>query len=483
MLSRSGNHGVAFANRGLNSVNRTRALAFSAGEDATAISQKVARQEITATEIVEQYLDDLDARDSEVGAVWLVTRDRALREAATVDEAIRRGIDPGPLSGVPVGWKDLIDTGGIRTTYGSEVWRNHVPERDADVVARFTGAGAITLAKLATHELAWGTTTDNPWFGTCRNPHDTTRTPGGSSGGSAAAVASGSVALAAGTDTGGSIRIPAAYCGVVGLKPTYGRVSLGGVHPLAPTLDVVGPIAQTVRDCALALEVLAGATVRDPRTSPVPVDRYREAIGRGVKGLKIGIVERFFEDTAADIANAVRAAIGALSDAGAQVVETDLAWPPRGLEGNSFYRYEEGAAVADVWPGDRDHLGPEIVSDLQVGERLSGLGAGVALWRRMDYAGFLTERMRETQVDLVATPTAPFSPPKIGTRTVQFLGSRDMDISAAMCTFTRVFNVLGWPAISVPCGIDDLGLPVGLQLAALPWRESDCLAAAAVLHP
>ena len=434
-------------------------------------------------EVTHAYLASIEERDAGLGAVWLVTRERALREAAAVDRAIKRGVDPGTLAGVPTGWKDLIDTEGSRTTYGSEVWRNHAPERDADIVARFTSAGAITMAKLAAHELAWGTTTDNPWFGTCHNPHDRTRTPGGSSGGSAVAIATGSVALAPGTDTGGSIRIPAAYCGVVGLKPTFGRVSLGGIHPLAPTLDAAGPIARTVRDCALALEVLAGASARDRRTSPVPVERYRDATRRGVRGLTIGIVEPFFQQSVADIATAARDAIIALSDAGARLVQIDLGWPAEGLEDNNFYRFEEGAAVADIWPAYRDQLGPEIVKDLENGEQLSAVTAGATLRRRLDYSGSVTERMREARVNLVANPTAPFSPPKIGTREVPFLDKRDMDISAAMCTFTRVFNVLGWPAITVPCGTDALGLPVGLQLAALPWHETDCLAAAAVLHP
>src|SRR5262249_44034210 len=169
-----------------------------------------------------------------------------------------------------------------------------VPDLDADVVARTVAAGGTTVAKLATHELAWGTTSDNPHFGTCHNPHDHSRVPGGSSGGSGAALAAGIVALAPGTDTGGSIRCPASCCGVVGLKPTFGRVSLAGIHPLCMSLDHCGPMARTVRDCALMLEVLAGASPADPRTPSVPVERYRDALGRGVEGMKIGVAERYF---------------------------------------------------------------------------------------------------------------------------------------------------------------------------------------------
>ena len=206
--------------------------------DATAIAEAVRAREVSAAELAQEALDRAAADD--LGAVWLITEERARREADAVDALVALGDDPGPLAGVPVGWKDLIDTSGIRTTYGSEIYRDHVPARVADVASLLAGGGAVCIAKLNTHELAWGTTSDNPWFGTCRNPHDPSRMPGGSSGGSGAAVASGIVALAPGTDTGGSIRCPSSVCGIVGLKPTFGRVSLAGIHPLCPSLDHCG---------------------------------------------------------------------------------------------------------------------------------------------------------------------------------------------------------------------------------------------------
>jgi len=250
--------------------------------DATAIAEAVRAREVSAAELAQEALDRAAADD--LGAVWLITEERARREADAVDALVALGDDPGPLAGVPVGWKDLIDTSGIRTTYGSEIYRDHVPARDADVVSLLAGGGAVCIAKLNTHELAWGTTSDNPWFGTCRNPHDPSRMPGGSSGGSGAAVASGIVALAPGTDTGGSIRCPSSVCGIVGLKPTFGRVSLAGIHPLYPSLDHCGPMVRSVRDAALALEVMAGPSPRDPRTQPMAVPAYRDALGAGVEG-------------------------------------------------------------------------------------------------------------------------------------------------------------------------------------------------------
>jgi aspartyl-tRNA(Asn)/glutamyl-tRNA(Gln) amidotransferase subunit A len=450
--------------------------------DATALAGLVRGGEASAAEIVREHLDRLPERDDGIDSVWLVTEERALAEAEAVDRTIASGGDPGPLAGVPVGWKDLIDTAGIRTTYGSQIWRDHVPGRDADVVARLAAAGAVTVAKLATHELAWGTTTTNPWFGTCRNPHDTSRVPGGSSGGSGAAVAAGIVPLAPGTDTGGSIRCPASCCGIVGIKPTFGRVSLAGIHPLNLSLDHCGPMARTVRDCALALEVLAGPSPRDPRTPPVPVERYRDALGRGVRGMRIGVAERyFFEHTAADVAAPVRAALEALREAGAELVEFDLGWPPDDdFAQGRFYLAEEAATLVDHWPAHADLLGPEVQAACRAAESLSAVQAAAIDERRLAWCAELEERTLAAGITLVATPAQPCTPPPIGAETVPFAGSH-VDVTAVMCALTEPFNVTGWPAISVPVGSDGAGMPAGLQLAALRWREADCFAAAAVV--
>ena len=451
--------------------------------DATAIADLVRSGGASAAEVLQEHLEALDERDEGIGAVWLVTEERARAEAAAIDAAIARGEEPGLLAGVPTGWKDLIDTAGIRTTYGSAIWRDNVPERDADVVSRLAAAGAVSIAKLATHELAWGTTTDNPWFGTCRNPHDRTRVPGGSSGGSAAALATGAVALAPGTDTGGSIRCPAACCGIVGLKPTFGRVSLAGIHPLCQTLDHCGPMARSVRDCALALEVMAGPSPRDPRTPAVPAGGYREALGRGVEGMTIGVAERFFfEHTAPDVAAPARSALEALHEAGARLVEVDLGWPPDDdfLHG-TFYLAEMAATLSGYWPDRADDLGAEVRRDCAAAERVSGVAVAAMAERRLVWRAEHEERIRDLGIDLVASPTQPTTPPPIGTESLPFAGRPEVGVSAVMCALTEPFDVNGWPAISVPCGFDGAGMPAGLQLAALPWREADCLSAAAVL--
>ncbi|MGN6378282.1 MAG: amidase [Gaiellales bacterium] len=449
--------------------------------DAWAMAEAVRQRTVSAAELADAALERLGA--DTLGAVWLLTAERAAAEAAAVDAAIAAGRDPGPLAGVPVGWKDLIDTGGQRTTYGSAIFRDHVPQRDADVVQRHAAAGAVSVAKLATHEFAWGTTTDNPHFGTCRNPHDPGRMPGGSSGGSGAAVAARLVGLAPGTDTGGSIRCPASCCGIVGLKPTLGRVSLGGIHELCVGLDHCGPMTRSVRDCALELEVMAGASLRDPRTPAVPVDRYTEALGRGLAGMTVGVAERyFFEHTAPDVAAPVRAAVEALREAGARIVDVDLGWPPPDKPPFGFYAAEQGAAVAGLWPDRAAEMGADVVESMRFTETLTGIQTGEVGLRRLHYQARTLESVAAAGIDLIVTPTEAFTPPAVGTLRVPFAGKPDEDVTVAMCGLTEIYNVLGWPAISVPCGRDDAGMPVGAQLAALPWQESVCIAAAAVVE-
>jgi aspartyl-tRNA(Asn)/glutamyl-tRNA(Gln) amidotransferase subunit A len=445
------------------------------------MAEAVRARAVSARELAEASLE-LAAADR-TGAVWLLTEDRARREADAVDRALAAGDDPGPLAGVPVGWKDLIDTAGIRTTFGSAVYRDRVPARDADVVARHAAAGAVTVAKLATHELAWGTTTQNPHFGDCRNPYDLARVPGGSSGGSAAALATRLVGLAPGTDTGGSIRCPASCCGVVGLKPTFGRVSLAGINPLCISLDHCGPMARSVRDCARSLEVMAGPSPRDPRTPPVAIGAYREALSAGVAGKVVGVAERyFFEHTDPDIAGHVRGAVEALVAAGARTVEFDLGWPVEGEPGGGFYVSEQTVAVTGQWPEHADEFGADVVASMRAAERVSGIEAAAAGLVELNYRARLGEQARSAGIDLIVTPTEAFPPPLAGIDHVPFAGNPAVPVTVAMCGLTEVFNILGWPAISLPCGLDRDRLPVGAQIAALPWREADCLAAAAVVE-
>jgi aspartyl-tRNA(Asn)/glutamyl-tRNA(Gln) amidotransferase subunit A len=448
--------------------------------DATGVAELVRAREVSATAVLEAHLEQIERLDPALNAVWLMMEDRARREASAVDGALGRGEDPGPLAGVPVGWKDLIDTEGVRTTYGSRLFEHHVPARDADVVRTLSAAGAVNVAKLSLHELAWGTTNNNPHYGPCRNPYDLERVPGGSSGGSAAALAAELVALAPGTDTGGSIRCPASCCAIVGLKPTFGRVSLAGIHPLCISFDHCGPMARSVRDCALTLEVMAGPSPRDPRTPPVAVDRYTDALDRGVAGMVVGVIEPFFALSTVEIADTVRAAAAVLEDAGARLTELDLHWPP-GPEGADFYWAEMAATLHEFWPQGRDLVGADIAHDVSVALELGAVDEAVARRSLLEFAGQARQRLVDADIDLLLSPTQPFRPPPIGRERVSFGGRTNIDVTAAMCALTEPFNMLGWPAISVPAGLDD-GLPVGCQLVGHPWREADCLAAAAVIE-
>ena len=439
--------------------------------DAWEIAGAVRAGEASAVEMAEEALRRLD--DDGLGAVWLVTRERALREAHTVDAEIAAGRDPGPLAGVPVGWKDLIDTGGIRTTYGSAMFRDHVPERDADVVARHTAAGAITVAKLATHELAWGTTTQNPHFGPTQNPRDRERVPGGSSGGSAAAVAAKLVPLAPGTDTGGSIRCPASCCGVVGLKPTYGLVSRRGVFPLAFTLDHIGPMTRAVRDAALVLDALAGHDAADPGSAAVAHGNFGTDLERGVRGLRVGFVRHFHEsDVPAhpEVTAALDEAAKLLKREGATV--RDIRLPSlQELGGVSrIFMQAESWTVHAKWlrerPGDYAETSRR---KLMCGAFLSAGDYVHAQQRRLQLTDAVNAALRDVDVLLCANSLDP--------------ACRIDDDAELARTYPRQarspFNLTGHPALALMCGLSKSGLPISAQIVGHMHDEVTVLRAGA----
>jgi aspartyl-tRNA(Asn)/glutamyl-tRNA(Gln) amidotransferase subunit A len=241
-------------------------------------------------------------------------------------------------------------------------------------------------------------------------------------------------------------------------------------------------MARSVAECALHLEVLAGDSPRDPRTTPVPVERWSESVGRGVAGLTVGVAERFFfEHTAPDIAASARRGIDALRDAGARIVEVDMQWPTE-LGIADPFTPEEAATVWEFWPEHRADFGPDVVRDLTAAGPMMAVDSAITSQNRLEYRARMHEALVAAGIDLVATPSQAFAPPKIGVAEVPFAGEPALDVTFAMCGLTQIFNILGWPAISVPCGRDDAGMPVGLQLASLPWQESYCLAAAAVVE-
>ncbi|MGH7856991.1 MAG: amidase, partial [Candidatus Binatia bacterium] len=294
-----------------------------------ATAARIRERKLSPLELTQAYLARIERLNPKLNAYVTVTAQRALEDARRATEEITKSGPRGPLHGIPIGLKDLFETEGVRTTAGAKFFADFVPKQDSTAARRLREAGSVLLGKLNTHEFAYGVTTDNPHFGATHNPWDPSRIPGGSSGGSGAAIAASLATTTLGTDTGGSIRIPSSLCGAVGLKPTYGRVSKAGVFPqvfpLSRLFDHAGPIARTVEDSAIVLEAIAGYDATDPTTARVPTERYRETLSRGVRGLRIGVPRRYFYDRLDDeVGTAVEAALGALRRLGAEVRDVEV---------------------------------------------------------------------------------------------------------------------------------------------------------------
>jgi len=428
---------------------------------------------LSPLELTNAYLARIERTNPVLNAYVTVTAERALTDARRATDEIARGGHRGPLHGIPVGLKDLVDTAGIRTTYGSKVHATHVPTADAAVVVRLAAAGAVLLGKLNTHEYAFGVTTNNPHHGATRNPWDPARIPGGSSGGSGAAVAARTACAAIGTDTGGSIRIPAAVCGVVGLKPTFGRVSKAGVFPMSYLFDHVGPLARTVEDAAIMLGAIAGYDPADAKTVPIPVPDWRTGLVRGAHGLRIGVPRsRLFAPLDPGVASAIDDALGVLRRLGAAIREVEI--PELPMPGMFELIISEAKEIHAATLADhKADLGTDLQTYLssEIGDAVWMAGA---LRQVADYAAALRAVLE--QVDLLALPTCPIPAPAIGAEMVD-VGGVEMPTFFAMALRTAPFNAAGLPAISVPCGFSRDGLPIGLQLAGRPFDESTVLRA------
>lgn len=463
---------------------------------AAAHARAVAAGEVSARELAESYLARIAAVDGALGSYLLVDADGARAQADAVDAARARGDALGPLAGVPVAVKDVLVTEGVATTAASRVLDGWIPPYDGTAVRALRDAGAVILGKLNCDEFAMGSSTENSGFRPCRNPWDLTRVPGGSSGGSAAAVAAGLCAASLGTDTGGSIRQPAALCGVVGLKPTYGRVSRYGVIAYASSLDQVGPMARTVEDAALLLEVIAGFDPRDATSIERPVPAYRGALGRGVAGLRVGLPEEYFGDGIdGEVAAAVEAAIAELSRAGAKVVRISLphtryalptyyliatAEASSNLARYDGVRYGARAAGGDLKQMYRrtrgEGFGAEVKRRIMLGTYALRAGYYDAYYKKAQQARALIARdfaQAFEQVDVIASPTSPTAAFALGEKSGDPMQMYLMDVYTLAC------NLAGLPGMSVPCGFTAAGLPIGLQLLAPALGEETLIAAAA----
>ncbi len=424
---------------------------------------------VELTEACLQRIDDLDAR---LRAYITVTRQEALDAAQQAASAVAGGNYTGPLHGIPLALKDLFDTAGIRTTAGSKIMADRVPAEDAEVTARLKVAGAVILGKLNMHEFAYGATGVNPHYGATLNPWDPTRISGGSSSGSGAAVAAGMALGALGTDTGGSVRIPSALCGITGLKPTYGRVSLRGVVPLSTSLDHVGPMARSAADAAIILKAIAGHDPDDETSSEEPVPDYAKLLeGRGLKGLRIGVPhEHFFDDIEVEVAAAVRGAISTLEELGAPVSDVSLPHIEKAPVAVGALMLSEALAYHRRWLAERPHdYGEDVRRRLEMGLPYTDASQAEANRLRSLMIAEWREKVFD-RVDLLVVPTTPVPAPR--------LEAGDLQATLNLIRFTNPFNLTGLPAISVPCGFTRDGLPIGLQLVGRWFEEGTVLGAA-----
>lgn len=432
------------------------------------ISELLRAGSVSPVELIENCLANIKKLNPRLNAFITVTGELARAQARQAEAEIRRGDWRGPLHGCPLALKDLIDTDGVRTTAASSLFKDRVPAQDAEVVRRLKAAGAVLLGKQNLHEFAYGGSSMVSCFGEVRNAWNPEYVAGGSSGGSATAVAAGLGYGAIGTDTAGSIREPAALCGVIGLKPTYGRVSARGVIPLSVSLDHVGPIARTVADAAIILQAIAGFDAGDRASVDIPVDDYLASLGKNVKTLRIGVPRKFFfEDLDPDIASATNHALSGLATMGAELRDIELPVPTdRTLQSAEAFAYH-GEFVAR----SPELYQPETLRRIRAGANV-GPEALLACRREL-------ERVRRdiaatfADVDLLVTPTTPVPAPLIAElkQNPDLLRPREL----LLLRNTRPINVWGLPAISIPCGFTPAGLPIGLQIVGPHWGEAKVL--------
>ncbi|MDN4525041.1 amidase [Fictibacillus fluitans] len=437
----------------------------------SALSEEIKTKEISPVEVVRELLDRIQEVNPVVNAFITVLEEQALKEARQAEGEIMAGNCRGRLHGVPVGLKDLIYTKGIRTTMGSKIFQDFIPDRDAVVVQKLRKAGAILIGKCNTQEFAYGPTGDASYFGPARNPYNPAKMTGGSSSGSGAAVASGLCFGALGTDTGGSIRIPASATGIVGMKPTFGRVSKTGIYPLGKTLDHVGPMTRSIRDNALLLGVLAGFDHEDPFSHNLGNEDFTLCIGESISGKVIGIPTSFYFDRVdEEVKEKVKKAIHVLEGLGAVIRDIEIPvlskvsyTQLKTLQSEAYALHEE-----HVLSRPQDYQPPVL-------ERLkqSAEARGYEYVKAQEIRQEAREAFNNVfeQVDVVAAPTVAILPPDIG-QTEITVGGQAEQVRSALLRLTEPACVTGLPSLSVPCGFSSDGLPVGLQLIGKPFSEA-----------
>jgi len=461
------------------------------------LQDKLRAGEVTAADILASVYQRIDQVEDKVHAYITLMKESAQAQAGAADAAIRSG-DIRALTGIPIALKDIYCVQGFTTTCGSRILHNFIPPYDATVVEKLRAAGAVFTGKANMDEFAMGSSTETSYFGVTRNPWDLTRIPGGSSGGSAAAVAADECIAALGSDTGGSIRQPAALCGIVGMKPTYGRVSRFGLVAFASSLDQIGPFTKDVEDCAILMNVIAGYDPRESTSVNVEVPDYRSFLSRGIEGLRIGIPKEYFiEGIDPEILASVQQAIGVLEKAGAKCVDISLPHTEYCLAvyyivapaeaSSNLARYDgvkygfrspEGRDLLDMYKQSRSAgFGDEVKRRIIIGTYVLSSGYYDAYYKKASQVRALIRRDFDEafqKCDIIATPTSPTAAFRIGEKTDDPMQMYLSDI------FTISANMAGIPGISIPCGFTGDGLPIGLQFLSGHFQEGTLIQAAAV---
>ncbi len=459
-------------------------------------ARRLSARELSASELLEACLQRIEETEPRLHAFLTVSEDEARRQAAAADERFARGEPLSPLDGIPIALKDVFLTRGVRTTAASRILENFVPPYDGTAVARLRSRGAVLIGKTNCDEFAMGSSTENSAFGPSFNPWDPSRVPGGSSGGSAVAVAAGQCMAALGTDTGGSIRLPASYCGIVGLKPTYGRVSRYGVVAYASSLDQVGPFTRDVRDAAILLEALSGHDPRDATSAPIETPAYESLLDGGLDSLRIGVPREYFEEGMhPEVESSVREAIAVLESLGASVETVSLPHTAYAIatyyliataeassnlaryDGIRYGRRAEGAeSLLDTYRRSREQgFGAEVKRRILLGTYALSAGYYDAYYGKAQRARTLVRKDFDDafkRCDLLVAPTAPTTAFRLGEKLADPLSMYLSDV------LTISVNLAGLPALSLPCGVDGSGLPIGAQLIGKPFGEAALLGAA-----
>ena len=438
----------------------------------TALGQ-LRRREFSAVELTETCLRQIERLNPTINAFITLTPEVARQGALQADALLtaqQSDLRQLGLLGMPIALKDLFETAGIRTTAGSKFFADHIPAEDAQAVQKLKLAGGVVLGKTNTHEIALGVTGVNPHYGPVKNPWDLTRVPGGSSSGSAAAVATGMCLAALGTDTGGSIRIPASLCGVVGLKPTYGRVSTRGVVPLSWNLDHVGPLTRTVEDAAMMLAAVAGFDPHDPASADIPMEDYLVHLEDGVRGWRVALAAGEYVDASdPQVLAGLTEAAQVFKDSGAHMEKVDMSWLKDLALANGRMTQADGAAFHRERLAEHpDWFGADVRQRLETGAALPS--SEYALARRTQAESRRRFEMFFGKFDVLLLPTTPIPAPRIE-------GTQAIEAARQLTRFTAPFNLAGLPALSVPCGFTDEKLPIGLQIVSKHWGEAKALRA------